>query len=199
MARIHALTALLCCTLVFSTAQARSQAMPDTVSPSSRYTVCIQAAGGYSRDFSEYQEQRFLEEHRDKGYGYCQIRWLPGHLLTGALEVGYLAMYSVTSVSVGESQRSAVPIMLMFAMEPFDGLELSGGLGVALLSARVSGAVGVATSTSTSMATQGALSYAIGLTDRLKVGAEIRIAYLDLYDDKIFNAGLLFRYELLRY
>lgn len=172
-----------------------NDSVPDKV-----YLVSTQVGGGYAADLSHYTDEKGLDVNRNQFYTYAQLRWLPGNLLTGSLEVGYLNFYSVTSEhNNGKSVRSAVPVYLLFGMQPVQGLELQAGFGLGFLSSTVSGGSGQATSSAVSMATIGTISYLFPVADHLKIGAEGRFSYMDLYDDKTLGIGLVVRYQLFTY
>lgn len=163
------------------------------------YNVSLQTAGGYINDISSYTGRSDLTINRNHYYGYGQVRWLPGNLLTGSIEVGYVRFYSVSASGGAYSVRSSIPISLTFSMEPFDGFEIAGGFGIGVLTSQVSGAVGTAHSSSVSMLTSGALTYLVSVGNSVKVGAEARISYMDLYDDKVVGLGFVVRYCLFSY
>ncbi len=163
------------------------------------YTLSGQVVGGYSRDLSDYTAQHGLTVNRDQFMAYAQLRWLPGNLLTGAVELGYLNLYSVKSEGGGTSVRSAVPLFLVFSMEPLPGLETSLGYGIAFLASTVSGAAGEANSSAVSTAVMGSLAYLFPIGQDMQLGAEARFTYMDLYDDKLLGIGAVFRYRLLTY
>lgn len=163
------------------------------------YTISVQASGGYSNDLSSYTGRSDLTVNRNHYYGYGQVRWLPGNLLTGSIEVGYVRFYSVSGSGGAYSVRNAIPIALTFSMEPFYGFEIAGGFGLGVLSSQVSGTVGTAHSSSVSMLTSGAITYLVPVGSNVKVGAEARISYMDLYDDKVVGLGLVIRHCLFSY
>lgn len=171
-----------------------------TASPvSAPYFVHAQLGGGLNYDLSDFTGRPGLTVNRNQFFTYAQLRWLPGNLLTGALEVGYLNFYSVTASTGATSVRSAIPISIVFSMMPITNLEIAGGFGLGILSSRVSGAVGQAHSTSYSMLTMGTITYLIPVYADLSIGLEGRVTYMDFYDDKVLGVGAVIRYKLLQY
>ena len=165
------------------------------------YYLFVEAGGGYLRDLSRFEyDEPELSINRNQWSMFGRIMWRPGNLLKGGLEFGYNEMYVVEDTETGgEAVRSSVPLFLVFAMSPFDGINASIGYGVAFMNSKATGPNGEANGSIISTAVMGALSYQFPITEDWRVGLEGRYTYMDHLDDHLLSASVLISYTLHTY
>lgn len=137
----------------------------------------------------------------------AKIMWQPEHLLRVGIESGYLSFYSYKQSSFTseygttdvKSSLSAVPIILVFAMELFDRLEVSSGVGVYFLFSEIESFNNKVSSSVFSNGYYSSLSYFHPLNNDLSIGGELKYYYLSKIEDADLSLQVVLKYSFLEY
>jgi len=137
----------------------------------------------------------------------ARLMWQPEHILRIGLESGYLPLYyletkfydTVYGDTDAELSLNSVPIIAVFAMEVYDNFEIFGGIGGFILISRVSSFGNTVGSTSWSNAYELGMNYLYPVSEKLKIGGELKSYYILRLEnfDLVFN--VMFRYTLFSY
>jgi hypothetical protein len=137
----------------------------------------------------------------------AKIMWQPEHLLRVGIESGYLSFYSYKQSSFTseygttdiKSSLSAVPIILVFAMELFDKLEVSSGVGVYFLFSEIESFNNKVSSSVFSNGYYSSLAYSHPLNNDLSIGGELKYYYLSKIEDADLSLQVVLKYSFLEY
>ncbi len=137
----------------------------------------------------------------------AKIMWQPEHLLRVGIESGYLSFYSYKQSSFTseygttdiKSSLSAVPIILVFAMELFDNAEVSSGVGVYFLFSEIDSYNNKVSSSVFSNGYYASLSYLHPLNADLSIGGDLKYYYLSKIEDADLSMQLVLKYSFLEY
>lgn len=169
------------------------------------YKVNVIAGLGYSYFITSLAEFDGLNPHSFNAT--AKIMWQPEHLLRVGIESGYLSFYSYEQTGFTseygttdvKSSLAAVPIILVFAMELFDNLEVSSGVGVYFLFSEINSYNNKVSSSVFSNGYHASLSYFQPLSLDVSIGGELKYYYLSKIEDADLALQLVLKYNFLEY
>lgn len=169
------------------------------------YKVNVIAGLGYSYFITSLAELDGLNPHSFNAT--VKIMWQPEHLLRVGIESGYLSFYSYEQTGFTseygttdvKSSLAAVPIILVFAMELFDNLEVSSGVGVYFIFSEIDSYNNKVSSSVFSNGYYASLSYYRPLNHDISIGGELKYYYLSKIEDADLTVQLVFKYNLGEY
>ena len=137
----------------------------------------------------------------------AKIMWQPEHLLRVGIESGYLSFYSYEQTGFTseygttnvKSSLAAVPIILIFAMELFDHIEVSSGVGVYFLFSEIDSYNNKVSSSVFSNGYYASFSYFHPLNNDISIGGELKYYYLSKIEDADLSLQLTLKYGFLEY
>ena len=150
-------------------------------------------------DFEGQQSSQFIFT--------CRLMWEPEHLLRLGIETGFIHLYyletKVFDTLFGSTDAilnmSSVPIMAVFAMEVTDNLEIIGGVGGFILISEVTSFDNYTLSKSWSNAYELGISYLHPLSDKLKIGGELKSYYISRLENYDVALQLSIKYSIFSY
>src|SRR3989304_6623140 len=165
------------------------------------YKVNAVVGLGYSYFFSSLSELNGFNPHSFNAT--ARIMWQPEHLLRVGIESGYLSFYSYKQTGfISEfgttdvkSSLSAVPIILVFAMELFDNFEVSSGVGVYFLFSEIDSYNNKVSSSVFSNGYYASLSYFHSLKHDISIGGELKYYYLSKIEDADLSLQFVLKYN----
>jgi len=139
--------------------------------------------------------------------GTLRIMWQPEHLLRVGLETGYYNLYTFTqdrietefgSTDVHSSLR-ALPVFISWAMQVSSNIEIFIGSGPTFLYTAFDsfGIEAKSTQISTSYIVGG--TYTRRITDKIKLGGELKYYRINKIEDGTLTLQFMFVYELLNW
>jgi len=160
---------------------------------------------GYSYFITSLAELDGLNPHSFNAT--AKVMWQPEHLLRVGIESGYLSFYSYKQTGfISEfgttdvkSSLSAVPIILVFAMELFDNFEVSSGVGVYFLFSEIDSYNNKVSSSVFSNGYYASLSYFHSLNHDISIGGELKYYYLSKIEDADISLQFVLKYNFLEY
>ncbi len=176
----------------------------DLSAQSEDYVISAIATGGYSYHITEV-ESFDLNVH--SFVGNLKLEWRPEHMLSGGLETGYYPMYSLDEKRVFtrfgftnlNTSLTAIPIMLFFSMELYDGLKITGSLGGSILTSKMD-SFGNRVETSTYSNAFGlGISYEIPINSYFAVRTDARWIGLAKTKDDLLSVQAGIKYLFLKY
>ena len=137
----------------------------------------------------------------------AKIMWQPEHLLRVGIESGYLSFYSYKQSGFTseygttdvKSSLSAIPIILVFAMELFDRFDVASGGGVYFLFSEIDSYNNKVSSSVFSNGYYASLSYFLSLNRDLSIGGELKYYYISKIEDADIALQFIFKYNFLEY
>ena len=126
--------------------------------------------------------------------------WQPEHLLRIGLETGYVPIYFLKTklydTVYGDTDvklsLSSIPIVAIFSMKTYDYLEIFGGIGGFILISDVTSFGNRVTNTSWSNVYEFGMNYLYPVSDKIKIGAELKSYYIL----KLENFDLVFQFMI---
>lgn len=169
------------------------------------YKVNVIVGLGYSYFLTSLAELDGLNPHSFNAT--AKIMWQPEHLLRVGIESGYLSFYSYKQTGFTseygttdvKSSLAAVPIILVFAMELFDNLEVSSGVGVYFLFSEIDSYNNKVSSSVFSNGYYASLSYFQPLSLDVSIGGELKYYYLSKIEDADLSLQVILKYNFLEY
>lgn len=169
------------------------------------YKVNVIVGLGYSYFITSLAELDGLNPHSFNAT--AKIMWQPEHLLRVGIESGYLSFYSYRQTGFKsdygttdvKSSLSAVPIILVFAMELFDNLEVSSGVGIYFLLSEIDSYNNKVSSSVFSNGYYTSLSYFLPMNHDISIGGELKYYYLSKIEDADLSLQLTLKYSFLEY
>jgi hypothetical protein len=160
---------------------------------------------GYSYFLTSLTELDGLNPHSFNAT--AKIMWQPEHLLRVGIESGYLSFYSYKQSGFTseygttdvKSSLSAIPIILVFAMELFDGLEVASGVGVYFLFSEIDSYNNKVSSSLFSNGYYSSVSYYFPLNRDLSIGGELKYYYISKIEDADLSLQLVLKYNFFEY
>jgi hypothetical protein len=156
---------------------------------------------GYTRFISDMH----LTGLNKNGYaGTLKLMWQPDHLLRVGLETGYYRLYSIEQNNIktefgptnAHSSLGAYPIILNWAMQIIDDLEIFAGIGTTFLktSFKSFGIEANSTQLSTSYIIGG--TYTHEMSNKIKLGGELKYYRINKIEDGSLTLQFIFVYTL---
>lgn len=150
-------------------------------------------------DYEGQQNSQFIFTFR--------LMWEPEHLLRIGIESGFIHLYyletKVFDTLFGSTDAvlnmNSVPIMAVFAMEVADNLEIIGGVGGFILISEVSSFDNYTLSKSWSNAYELGISYLHPLSDKLKIGSELKSYYISRLENYDVTLQFSIKYSIFSY
>lgn len=160
---------------------------------------------GYSYFITSLAELDGLNPHSFNAT--AKIMWQPEHLLRVGIESGYLSFYSYKQTGFTteygttdiKSSLAAVPIILVFAMELFDHVEVSYGVGVYFLFSEIDSYNNKVSSSVFSNGYYASLSYFHPVNYDVSIGGELKYYYLSKIEDADLSLQFIFKYSFLEF
>ncbi|NWF88389.1 MAG: hypothetical protein HXY50_02900 [Ignavibacteriaceae bacterium] len=160
---------------------------------------------GYSYFLTSLSELDGLNPHSFNST--IKIMWQPEHLLRVGIESGYLSFYSYKQTGFTseygttdvKSSLAAVPIILAFAMELFDRIEVSSGVGIYFLFSEIDSYNNNVSSSVFSNGYYASLSYFHPLYRDISIGGELKYYYISKIEDADLSLQLTLKYSFLEY
>jgi len=160
---------------------------------------------GYSYFITSLAELDGLNPHSFNAT--AKVMWQPEHLLRVGIESGYLSFYSYKQggftseygTTDVKSSLSAIPIILVFAMELFDRLEVASGVGVYFLFSEIDSYNNKVSSSVFSNGYYASLSYFHSLNHDISIGGELKYYYLSKIEDADLSLQFILKYNFLEY
>lgn len=199
MRLVKAVISILIFTIMIFSARSFGQSSDTT------YKVNAVLGFGYSYFITSLSELEGLNPHSFNAT--VKIMWQPEHLLRVGIESGYLSFYSYKQSGFTseygttdvKSSLAAVPIILVFAMELFDNLEVSSGVGVYFLFSEIDSYNNKVSSSVFSNGYYSSLSYYYPLNKDIKIGGELKYYYISKIEDADISLQFIFKYNFWEY
>ncbi len=159
---------------------------------------------GYNRFVSDLEHDGL---NKNGFNGTVRFMWQPEHLLRIGLESGYIRLYSVDiknlDTEFGETDLAAdltaVPILIVYAMEITKYIDISAGAGGYLLYSTVDSHGNKVESSEFSTGFMVSLSYLTGINHNINIGGEIKWDYINKISDGSILFQFVFKYKLLEW
>lgn len=170
------------------------------------YTLTAFVGGGYARGLSAF-DPAVDGVNRDGFAGSIRLMWKPDYLISAGLEVGHTDIYSIEQTGVpsdsGTSDLSATnkawPILAVFSMSPYTGVELQAGFGMAIAEATAESFGNSSSSGGVGSAYMLSGGYLVPLSDEFRLGGEIKYTHMNKYDDHVLAVQLVLAYKVLEW
>jgi hypothetical protein len=169
-------------------------------------TLTVYAGGGYAHGLSTF-DPPVAGVNTDGFAGSLRVMWKPEYLISAGLEVGHTDIYSIEQMGVqsdsGTGNVSATnrawPIIIVFSMSPYRGIELQAGFGMAIseTNAESFGSSVSAGGVGSAFMLSGA--YLVPLSSEFRLGGEIKYTNMNKYDDQVLAVQLVLAYRLLEW
>ena len=182
--------------LLFHTVKAQDE---DTL-----YTIDVYAGAGYG-----YYVTDMDIDGLSKGGVNLSLRvmWQPEHLLSIGLHTGYLQFYTfelkdaetsrgITDIS---ADLTAVPIGLLFSMKIMEGLNITAGTSLYILTSHADSHGNKVSGTDFSTGSLISLTYIKPLSRNLSLGGEMKYNFVNKIQDGSLSLSAVLKYTLLEY
>jgi len=104
--------------------------------------------------------------------------------------------YGTTDI---HASNNAWPILAVFSMSPFPGIEVNAGMGSAISTATVESFGITSSSTEFGSAFMGSVAYLFPLSENLRLGGEIRFMRINKYEDNNLTLQVTLAYKFLEW
>ncbi|NOX17261.1 MAG: hypothetical protein GXO87_03145 [Chlorobi bacterium] len=136
-----------------------------------------------------------------------RLMWKPEHKLSLGIETGYIPLYflktkfydTVFGSTDAKLQMTSVPIMAVFAMTIVENFRIFGGIGGFVLTSNTESFGNAVGGSSWSNAYELGLSYLYPLSDKLKIGGEVKSFYIVRVENYALIFNVAFKYSLFSY
>jgi len=171
------------------------------------YSLTGYVGAGYVRNVSSF-DPPVPGVTQDGFAGSLRVMWKPDYLLSAGLEVGHTDVYSIEQTGVqGDSgatsnltaSNEAWPILAVFSMSPYKGVELQAGFGMAVT---ITNAESFGASTSSSGVGSAYMlsgAYLVPVATDLRLGGEIKYTNMNKYDDQNVTFSVVLAYKFLEW